>query len=984
MGSPFERLLRRALPLGNTARKFTRAIERNGDLLVSRLEVSGGLPRVHLDRAAPSLADDFDLVAAAARDPQEQLTLLGVFYAVQYLLLNARALERLAVDLAESHDARASYRSFLARSETDFTELAGAYIRRVLRVLTPRRLKNSYLICSVGSRGHQDDIDVAVLDDGGPDRPLVDKTMGQLTVQMLRHASALDHYLAARVKTDGLTLSPEELAEALRNGRLDFVVVTELLRAEPLAGSRALLRRLRGEVVAPYLHRAGEDNSRHELYLRGLLGEVRSLLLRPPPPGVVNPKDDALRLIVALTLALKTAEGLQATRTRDLLRLLRGRRPSLRGPLSRLEESLVFLETFHHLAHLFIAEEEDISVEGEAARANLGLVAEAMGYHDQGPVRGVDHLMVHYNEAVGAAREVALPLMEEAARHLRETSRFSRWTRGAIDPAPPPIDFAEELALGATAFLGARFWDDVLEALAAPDGALLARLAASFARLPLGRRAEVAALYAEWGCEAPYALLTLVTLLARRPGAGGENDPAREITRAFLERLGREVEEIRALSRTFRFYPGLLNRFLLTLGREEQELLLSKLDVSIGSPEVAEARDRFRAFIGVHRDTSRYLKRVLARLTERFPATVLALSEDAHLRTLCRGRLAAAERHPNSETQKGLLGDFYDMEFLRIAVGTLHGTANRATRGEFAELTETYLGDLFDVCLREAERERGTRMLGRDMLGIYLAGGHARSRPYDEDYDFLVMIDSDDPEDRGLAERAVVLMNRQIARRGVVAQYRLGERLGRFCVGFGEIERMARDGAADFFVDLHQMLGAREIVGGARVEAALRRRVLEPFLFARTDSFRALLGREVRERRLRLIARPEGQIHIKNMRGGLRELDFCLAAERARLGVREQGALDPFETLARIAPEREASYRALVEADAFLVAVRSAYRVLVAATDVVEREYLAVPARTLGYEGPPAEAAAALFADIERHSRAASAAVDELLPEALA
>jgi hypothetical protein len=57
----------------------------------------------------------------------------------------------------------------------------------------------------------------------------------------------------------------------------------------------------------------GPDNARHELFLRGVLGETRSLLLRPPPADRVDPRDGGLRLILGLATAFKTIEGVAAT-----------------------------------------------------------------------------------------------------------------------------------------------------------------------------------------------------------------------------------------------------------------------------------------------------------------------------------------------------------------------------------------------------------------------------------------------------------------------------------------------------------------------------------------------------------------------------------------------------------------------------------------------------------------------------------------------
>jgi hypothetical protein len=993
----FNRLVSRAKPLGNHARKYLLAIEQNGERLLARLGETGRLSRVHIDRTAPSLADDFDQVLEAASDASEAYAFLGTFYAIQFLHLNARSLERLAVDLAEQPDRREVFNSFLRRTDEEFTSLVSAYTRRVLRLAMPPGLRAPYLLCAVGTRGHQDDIDVAVIDEGGPARAQLDRAFAKLTGQMLRYASALDHYLAEHIGSGGICVSPDELKRALQPGRIDFVVITEMLRAQPLAGSRRLLRRVQREVVSTYYYHPGLDNLMHEIYLRGLLGEIRSLLLRPQRRDSINPKEDAGRLILGVALALKTIEGLDETRPRILLRQLRSRRPALRPHLLKLEESLLFLDTFHNLSQILVAHEDDFELGGEASRENLERVAATMGYEDRGPVGAVESLLVHYQEAVDAARSTARPVMEEVARHLAEISRFAGWTR-ATGGVQTTANLAEEFAAAGGAFRGARFWDDMLEAFGSADGRLLETFAQDYESLPAERRRTLALQYADWGRDAPYALLTLMVLLAKRASRAAEANPAEEITRSFLDRLGTETEDLRALSRVFRYYPDLVNKFLLTLERDDLERLLGKLDVPIGDPEVAAARDRFGAFIHVHRDASRYVMRVLARLTVRYPAVVLALSDETALRTLAQGRLAAGERHPMPDEQKDLLGDFYDMEFLRLALETLSGTPTREIRSGFADLTGTWLRSVFDVCLRQAEREAGRSMAQRDLLGIYLAGGHSRWRPFDEDYDLVALIDTADSDDLRIAERAIVLLNRQVSRRGVIAQYHLGDRLGHFVTTLDELRRLLESGADDLFVVAHQLINCQMIIGGPRIEEGLVEKVLRPCVFDKAEEFMARLAREARERREKISPLPEGLFHLKGLPGCFREIDLCLAASRARLGVRDGVEVNPFETLKQLDPGKADAYDALRAADEALVALRTVYRVCVAATDVIEADYLSAPARILGYDaggsqpgsgaqapgttppggagGPPARA---LLGDIRRLTGAAARAVDRIL-----
>lgn len=378
MHPAFHRLRTRVQPLGHQAGKHLRAIEAHGDLLVARLDRAGVLSHVHLDRTAPAAAEDFARVAAAGQDGREKLILLGTFFAVQHLHQNARSLEQLAYALAATSEPRRAYAAFLERVEDDFAGLVGTYIRHVLQVvLSPAA--PGFAVLNVGTPGHQDDVDVVVLDAGDGPREELDRAVARLSSQCLRFASPLDNYVATEAEVAGSCVTIDELRAALGAGQIGFVVVTELMRAELIAGDEELLHRLRQDVTAEYFFRPGRDNVRHELYLRGLLGETRSLLLRPAPPDRVNPKDDGLRLILGLATAFRTIERVASTQTRDVLAELASTKPRIAAPLIQLEESRVFLETFRHIAQLLVAQEEDIAVADEAARENLGRVAAAMG-----------------------------------------------------------------------------------------------------------------------------------------------------------------------------------------------------------------------------------------------------------------------------------------------------------------------------------------------------------------------------------------------------------------------------------------------------------------------------------------------------------------------------------------------------------------------------------------------------------------------------
>ncbi len=131
---------------------------------------------------------------------------------------------------ARSGDRLVSYAAFLERIEEEFALLVSTYIEQVLRVVLPPGT-GPFAILSVGTRGHQDDIDVAFIDGGCRDRRQLDQAFARLAGQCLRYASPLDNYVATEADTDGLLHEHRgaESGSAERDGSA-IVVVTELLR----------------------------------------------------------------------------------------------------------------------------------------------------------------------------------------------------------------------------------------------------------------------------------------------------------------------------------------------------------------------------------------------------------------------------------------------------------------------------------------------------------------------------------------------------------------------------------------------------------------------------------------------------------------------------------------------------------------------------------------------------------------------------------
>jgi hypothetical protein len=300
MLSYFRQIEERAGELGNHRRKYIHAIETYGRCLVDRLEASGLFDRVHLRQAATDVGAEMGAVAQAGRDEKEKLVLLGCYYAIQFLNMNVRSIDRLRSSSTKSDDQTGVYRSFLQKTEDDFNTLIREYLTRILDIFLEGDRRPKFVVCTVGTRLHQDDVDMGIIDDGGPRRGRLNKALTRMAQEMMRWTSLPDFYLAEHTGGHGYSVSIDEYVTRLDDRILDFVSVTELLSAYPILGSKPLLKRFDREIRSRYYCGWRKTSREHEGYLRGLVGEIESLLLWPSDPRHINPKNDLLRPVIAI------------------------------------------------------------------------------------------------------------------------------------------------------------------------------------------------------------------------------------------------------------------------------------------------------------------------------------------------------------------------------------------------------------------------------------------------------------------------------------------------------------------------------------------------------------------------------------------------------------------------------------------------------------------------------------------------------------
>lgn len=987
----FRRIEERAQELGNHRRKYIHAIEKHGRLLVDRLEGSGLFDTVHLRKPAGNVATEMDAVLASGRDDEEKLTLLGCYYALQFLHMNIQSIDSLRLESSRNQDTLAVYRKFTALARHDFGELIGAYLARVLDISLGDGPRPEFVVCTVGSRLHQDDVDLGIIDDGSPEREKLNRAIGKMARQMMRYTSVPDFYLSEHVGSKGYTVSFDEYKGRLDRKILDFVSVIEILSVSPIVGSGRLMEKFRKDIHKRYYYRQRRDHRAHEGFLRGVIGELDSLLLWPHDPHLLKPKEDLLRLVGGILWTYRTVYRVRETNPWKAFTIL-GEKLKKQKPLfDSLERSFTYIETVRHLYQQFAAQEEVIDLENPNERESLQQVALTMGYADVGVIKAWEQLVVHYIEYAKDGRDRVRDLEPAICDHIRRISLFTDWFEVNDDEGTDPetdgpsmiaIDFLHKMRY----FRGITYWDDLLEALEDENNGLLRKLLGSLMAMDRTQRLQAIKYYAHWGHQTFYALLRLLTLLGKRSRAYNAGEVFHAMNEAFLETIQGSPDEIRRFSTVFRYYPALTYSYLGMLNGEELSMLHRKFSGEVWDTQVARWQECLCRLCDILLKSSRFFRRAIDRICEWDPHYLHNFGELDKLDRMARGIMAGLVRLPSHQEQSRELGAYYDLEFLRIGLATLQGKPLAQLDTEFTEAADLFLETLFDICKTDVDSRLGKRILTHDLLALFVAGGHARMRAHQDDYDLIVVLNSDSQEIYEYSNQILTRLNREIIRRGIIPQYRFADLFGGYVTRYSELRKYLLDSGGDAYVEMSQLLGARMIVGSGRLRTEFAHSILEECVLKQKGTYLRAVIEEIRSRRT-LNTHTDGSpnFNVKERHGGLRALEMGMLLLKVRYNIPDPVGARFWDILSKAHPERKREFYELKGSYQFLNRLRDVYRLSVAPRNELDPEQLNLPAQLLGYrQSGGATAGSRLQADFLRHCKKTAETLERLIEEIIA
>jgi hypothetical protein len=934
---PLLRLKRRTLLLGNQHRKYLYTISEHLDGLYQRLESHGAVERIHLWSRAPSYRDQMAEIGQWGKSEEEKLADLGCYFALQFLHMKLNALDGLAIELHHG-DRLQTFKQFMLNIGHEFRRLTAAYMDELMKIFLPDSKSQEYVIMGVGTRSDQDDIDLGIVDRGTQGRDELTAAIARMNTEMLKKAISTHYHLSEHVcNNDSFAASISDYEDLLTSEIHDFVIINEMLGAARIIGSRRLFFEFREQVAVRYYYdRNKPENWKfHEGYLRGIVGEARSFALREFARDHLNPKVDGLRMIKASLYAAKTMFHLRQVNAWALLESLKYHDPSRRQAYDALEQALTLLEVFRYLYQLLVAEEEEIYYEDPATRSNMNIVAEAMGYRRIGAASAVDFLIADYYHHARTAKEQILHLLPDVAGHIASISSFQQFKKN------PAEGLANRFWQALQFFRGTRFWDDVMVLLQQDDAALLKAVIRDIEVRGEGG-SDLVRQWVDWGQNSYLILFPLMTMLYRQTdGRLGE-----AMMEEFLQRE-LSVDQVQRISVVYNRQPEMLVRLIHCMSESHRRRFYELLQIHIWDQQSARHRDQLATVVKLHFITSKYVRRILEKVITTHPDFLAMVNDPAALTAYGKGLLSQVDYIIGFAEQRKKLTEFHDFEFLRVSLLALSKALNQQVAEEYIEFSDAYLQYLFKICKLEIDAGHPPYKPDRSRLSILVTGGYGHCLAFDDDYDLIILVDTEAPEVKAYYEAILARMHTEIARLGVLPHYRLAEYTGSFICTIGELKRLLQNHELDTFVDQSQLLGARMVIGSRHLQTAFYDYIIRPHIFSQKLAYSMAMLDEIRHRREIFDTAGNSTISLKESPGGLRDIEMILDILRALFEVPQNSNYKVFHVLQTILPDSGRLLHVLQQQYDFLRTIRNIHRLAIAADDLLNLEYLDLLAEVL-------------------------------------
>lgn len=889
---------------GNHHRKFLKAWNDGGGALVEALERAGLSDRVPLDRPFDDPLLELHHVCAALGghgQGREVMWAMSAYYATQFLRMNAEAVSALALRAAAAPSADPlqddRFPKLIDMLERRFRALSRGFMHHTLVHHARGAPLPPFAVLFVGAMSDHEDLDIAVIaqevdgDKGlaaGPSGTF-SAAMARTQTSFFRHAQKLDPHLSQYIPGQRIWADVDEYKEILGQDLKNFVVVSQVIGAGFLVGDRKLFARFRAEVHRRYFSK-GDDARFHEGFVRGAIAELRYLLAAHHSPSVINPKAEVYRLIKMLVAALRTVFGVEGHNAVRGLQDLVQVDPDHAQHYTALARAYAFNEVLRYLYALFVVQEDEIHLENAEVQAPLDHIASLMGFS------GADRLVHAYDENLTATLRAGRVLAGLLGEHLRESSYFHRAFReGRLSKDGDAAQTFLKLIRG---FDGKVFWDDIVDLLRERPS-LLADISEDLAALDEATRRRLVTEYVQMMAGELTSLMRLLTVIAARARDDRDRALAYEFLDAVIAALEANPEQRSAYFEFCYEAPGLLHRVISLYPPDRTRRLMRVVSEAVDDPRRQGTLHRHKALRALAFGHSKYLGRFIDKVLRARPHFIEVVDDFRRARGMARRVLAEAAHCPQHQQRIRVLGEYYDLEFVRTAVHALIGQAPDLLEEGFRVFTDVFIQSQFTAVVAKVMGEDAEFDLETSLadFGFFATGGNARGEAFHDDYDYIAVVDSDDEARIDELNRVVAGAHLGILKQALVPHNRLIEHFGRYVVSLSELDAHLSEERDDLFIDQSEMLDSRLVVGDPKMSWRFAKRIMVPHVYGRRDSYCTAMVRELNGRHLAGAGDASG-IALKEGPGGLRDINMLLLVLKGASGVKAPLSLEVWDKLA--------------------------------------------------------------------------------------
>jgi len=982
MRTPFSRLEERVNWFGNHHRKYLRFIQAKQSEVIYRLEEKGLIEQIHLwTPTGDRFSKEMRLIQSVGTTHREKLNFAGWYYSTQFLLMNIRAIDVLSLNLTLGQNRIKEYRQFMKQIGGEFRNLTAVYMSTLLNLFLPKSEQPEFAILGVGTRADQDDIDLGIVDDGSEKRHALNQAIGLMQNEMLKHASRLHLYLSEYVGTQFYSASIDEYDALLSDEIHDFIIISEMLGAALIMGSKPLFHNFQQLITNRYYYQKNQNNKYHEGYLRGILGEIRSLLARKITSDRIHLKNDALRIIKALAYAGKSICGIQRVNAWDILDLLSLHQPKRKAEYQALDNALSFFEIFRFLYQLAVVQEDEIYLQEKSDIDRLEMVAEIMGYQKVGVKRASDFLLVQYYENMEVTKKVAAILINDFSRHLKSITVFRNLFSVNNLPAHNFQTYVHQISKTTHFFRGTTFWEDVFQILTENEGRVLTGFVQKLLALGPQRVQVYCRLFARAAKDSFLSFFQFLVLLANHRSQPDCQLLFDLLNNEFLQIVCAERHRGWRIARLYNYDQRLINNYIMALSEEKQKQFIALLEQGdIYTKEDLIFKDKLKNLGELYFNNSRYFRRYFLTVINKYPKFIEYIDDIEQLRKFAKGFLGSVDSFSTFKEKKAKLRDSFALDFFRIGLATLEGHRLDYIESEFVTAIFHYLQELHNICKQDVQTELGQQLMTRDLFAIFVAGSLGREQAFEDDLDLIVLLNSNNHELRAHCSKVITRMNREIIRQAILPHYRFVEHFGHYVTLMSELEQFLKQDNTNCFIEKAQLLGARMMVGSSRFEKVFVKRIIEPHIYNDKKNFIKAMIQEFKERHDIIRSFPDLKFSVKECYGGLRDIEMILLIYKAHYRLDEPINRKIIDAILEREPTLQAPMNVLAEAYDFFKAIRNIYRLAVAAKNTIDPAYLERPAQIMGFRDTAAKTAAEqLVNKFQTMSRQSTEVIQQLL-----